>query len=312
MICLACMLFVSATSGEPEDIVVLFDMNRGESLAYFEQTRDYVSGGFLKEFVRKGDTFHLISFGDTPKIELSRRIEGEGDYRTIIGRLLLLYPLAPSSSLENALSYAEAFVGELPAGRNKKVVLFTAQSGTPLLGPGARFNGNTQVYVASIPSSLGMLSAGRKMVKTAPTATEKPPTAVKPLPPPLPDTPLVVQPVAPPPETGLPDVTTLLSEPPITLLPVFDHEYEPVLFDKLKVMMIILPLSLLFLLCVLVLAVIFTRKKRTDTSISVTNLIESYLYLMKGKPAPERWGRIGGHSARGLLRRASAIKEQMV
>jgi hypothetical protein len=290
------MLFVSATSGEPEDIVVLFDMSRNESLGYFEQTRNYISGGFLKEFVRKGDTFHLISFGDTPRIELSRRIEGEGDYRTIIGRLLLLYPLAQSSSPENALGYAETFVNELSAGRNKKVILFTAKSGFSAAESGARFNGRTQLYVASIPASFGTLSGGRSMVKPALTVTTP---AARPV---------------PPAEKIIPDVAVLLIEPPPeNSPPMLNWEYEPIPFDKLKAAMIVLPLALTFLLAVFVSAYILTWKQTAYTEEYTRNTIKDYLFHVKRKVVLKRTATLAKHhSGKGLLHKASEIKEQMV
>jgi hypothetical protein len=275
------MLFVSASSGEPMDIVVLFDMSRSELLARFEETRDYISGAFLREFVRKGDTFHLISFGDTPRLELSRRIESEGDYRTIIGRLLLLYPLAQSSSLENAAGYAGAFVNELPPEREKKVVVFTAKDGFSATELGANFNGHTQVYLASLSAPFGTLSSGRTM--TPPVAAV--PAPVKIAPPPVPKAVAPETPVVPPPPMVLPEVSILPFEPFQTAPLLPDGKYEPVLFDKLKAAMIILPVSLTFLLCLLIFACAFTRKK-TAYADSYT-ITKDYLYQLNKQASSE-------------------------
>jgi hypothetical protein len=281
-----CLLFVSASSGEPMDIVVLFDMSRSESLAYFEQTRDYISGAFLKEFVRKGDTFHLISFGDTPRLELSRRIEGEGDYRTIIGRLLLLYPLAQSSSAENAAGYAETFINELPAERNKKVVFFTAKNGFSIAELGARFNEHTHLYLASVPASFGMLSSGRTM--KAPVVAAQPP-AKSPAPPtPVPEAAPPAKLEIPPLEITLPEVSILPLEPFQVALPLPEEEYEPILFDKFKAAMIFLPLSLALLLCFLVFACILTWKKSARAPYTA-DITEDYLYRLTQNAASEEW-----------------------
>jgi hypothetical protein len=297
------MLFVSASSGEPMDIVVLFDMSRSESLARFEETRDYISGAFLREFVRKGDTFHLISFADAPRLELSRRIEGEGDYRTVIGRLLLLYPLAQDSSLENAAGYAATFVNELPPEREKKVVVFTAKDGFSPMELGAHFNGHTQVYLASLSAPFGTLRSGRTMM---------PPVAAAPVPakipsPPVPEAVAPETPVVPPLPTVLPEVSILPLEPfqMAPLLP--DVKYEPVLFDKFKVVMIILPVSLTFLLCLLIFACAYTRKK-TASADSYT-ITKDYLYqLNKHASSDEINVAIKQHRfTRGLLQAASNI-----
>jgi hypothetical protein len=274
------MLLVSASSGEPMYIVVLFDMNRSESFARFEETRDYISGGFLREFVRKGDTFSLVSFADTPKLEISRRIESEGDYRTIIGRLLLLYPLARSSSLENAAGYAEAFISELPAEREKKVVVFTAKNELSATELGARFNEHTQVYLASLSAPFGALRSGRSTM-TPPVAAAPVPAKIPP--PPVPEAATPDTPVVPPLETAFPEVSILPLEPFQTPLLLPDGKYEPVPFDKLKAALIILPVSLAFLLCILVFAWAFTRKKATPAA--PYTMAHDYLYLLNKQAA---------------------------
>jgi hypothetical protein len=342
------------------DIVVLFDMGRsglgdlGEtyrSFAHFEETRDYITGAFLKEFLRKGDTFHLISFGDTPRIELSRRIEGEGDYRTIIGRLLLLYPLAQSSSLENAAAYAQAFVAELPPARQKKVVFFTAQGGVTATELGMRFNSeNTNTYLAAIPASFGTLVSGRGMMKvppkiTPPVITAGPPLIAPPVitvyPPVLPSLPafntneftepmpplVLIPPVsgsiertAPAPLSNVeppvikmlhgnpPDITAAPANPEFRL--IWDGRDEPVLFDKIEVLVTILPLAGMILLFALALgcAVTWKRKSRADTY-----TIEDYLCQMNENNAPENSEEAVRYDlpTRGLLQKADEAREQL-
>jgi hypothetical protein len=314
------------------DIVVVFDMSRGESgdagvswdagesvgvgtsidaLAYFERTRDYISGAFLKEFLRKGDTFHLISFADTPRMEISRRIEGEGDYRTIIGRLLLLYPLARGSSLENAAAYAEAFVSELPPSRQKKVVFFTAKSGIAAEELGVRFHEKAEVFLASIPGSFETLASGRAMTKAPPQAAPPANTARSPVPaaPPVLAAPPVPLPKAEtPPVLNPPDITAVLMFPESQPLPGGDA--EPALFDRMKALTVILSVAVMILLVVLTLACIVTWKKRDCD----TYTLEDYLHQLNGNTEQGQQQiqvRYGIISARGLLQKASAVKEQL-
>ena len=319
-VCLMCMTFVSATSGEPIDIVVLFDMSRSGSgetysaLAHFEETREYISGAFLKEFLRKGDTFHLISFGGAPRLELSRRIESEGDYRTIIGRLLLLYPLAQSSSLENAAAYAQAFIAELPSARQKKVVFFTAQGGVTATELGARFNSeNTDVYLAAIPTSFGTLASGRAMMKAPPklpVITARPPVPPE-LTPPISENVGRTEPAPPVIELlfGSPPDIAAVSAPPESG-PIWDSRDEPVLFDKIKTLMIILPLAGMILLFALGLGCALTWKKRERAD---TYTLDDYLYQMNGYDALENAE--GGVRytipSGGLLQKAGKVRKQL-
>ncbi|MDR1178855.1 MAG: hypothetical protein LBK64_08500, partial [Spirochaetaceae bacterium] len=83
---------------EPIDLVVILDTSSSMSSSYNE-VADYLTGPFLREQLRLGDTFHLIAFSRAPALELSRRIEGRGDIQTIIGRLLILYPVNPDTDV---------------------------------------------------------------------------------------------------------------------------------------------------------------------------------------------------------------------
>ena len=113
-----------AGAAGPMDLVMLLDTSASMSKSYWE-TSDYLIGPFLKEFLRVGDTFHLISFAGTPKVEISRLIEGVGDVEAVIGRLLLMYPLDPQSDLAGALSFAENYASSLPGDRHRKLILVT-------------------------------------------------------------------------------------------------------------------------------------------------------------------------------------------
>jgi hypothetical protein len=122
---------VSAQEG-PIDLILLLDTSSSMSASYRE-INEYMTGPFLREFLRTGDTFHLIPFSDTPRTDVSRRIEGRGDVETIIGRMLLQYPLDPWSDIAAALSYTEQYISTLPS-RPKKVILLS--DGVPDPRPG--------------------------------------------------------------------------------------------------------------------------------------------------------------------------------
>ena len=112
------------SSGGPMDLIVVLDTSASMSSSY-QKTSDYLIGPFLKNFLRIGDTFHLISFAGTPKVEISRRVEGAGEVEAVIGRLLLMYPLDPASDVSGALNYASQYASSLSGGRPKKVILIT-------------------------------------------------------------------------------------------------------------------------------------------------------------------------------------------
>lgn len=112
------------------DLIVVLDTS-SSMYAHHQQVSDYVIGPLLKDFLRYGDTFHLISFSSSAKIEISRKIEGIGDIETIIGRLLLLYPLNQYSDLIAALQYTARYLSDLPENRTKTVVFITDGDQSP-------------------------------------------------------------------------------------------------------------------------------------------------------------------------------------
>jgi hypothetical protein len=156
----------------PIDLILLLDTSAGMSGSYRE-VNDYMTGAFLKEFLRIGDTFHLIPFSDTPRVDVSRRIEGRGDVETIIGRMLLQYPLEPRPDISAALSYAERYASTLPA-RPKKIILLTGGNAVSLDAAGL------QNLVAETKTRLGRQGIGLEYVKvplTALPASGRPPQA---------------------------------------------------------------------------------------------------------------------------------------
>ena len=109
------------SSSSPIDLVLLLDTSSAMAPSN-ENVNSYITGSFLSEFLRIGDTFHLIAYSSTPRLDAARRISGRGDVETIIGRMLLQYPVENGSNLSAAIRYAEEYITTLPA-RPKKIVL---------------------------------------------------------------------------------------------------------------------------------------------------------------------------------------------
>jgi len=113
-------------NASPIDLILLLDTSSTMSSSY-ENVNNYITGDFLNEFLRVGDTFHLIAFSSNSRLDVARRISGVGDVETIIGRMLLQYPIENGSNISSALSYAEQYITTLPA-RQKKIVLVSVGS----------------------------------------------------------------------------------------------------------------------------------------------------------------------------------------
>ena len=115
--------FVNGQNAGPVDLVLLLNTSSGMSSSY-ENVNNYITGPFLSEFLRVGDTFHLIVFSQSPRLDIARRINQKGDVETIIGRMMLQYPVENGNNLAAAITFTENYVSSLPS-RPKKIVLVT-------------------------------------------------------------------------------------------------------------------------------------------------------------------------------------------
>jgi hypothetical protein len=186
-------LVPAAGQESPADLILLLDISASMSGSYRE-VRDYITGPFLKEYLRFGDTFHIISFSATPRLEIARRIEGRGDLETLIGRLFLLYPLEPGSDIQGALAYLESYLSRLPPSRPKKIVLVSDGEAVPELA-GA---GGIEKLIAETKTRLAGRDAALDFVSVPLRALPSPRPARAPLPdqPPVPP-PVSVSPASP-------------------------------------------------------------------------------------------------------------------
>lgn len=114
-------------NAEPIDLVLVLNTSSGMSSSY-ENVNDYITGSFLSEFMRVGDTFHLIAFSGNQRLDVARQISSLGDVETIIGRMLLQYPVESGDNIGAAIAYAEKYVLSLPARPKKIVVVSTGGS----------------------------------------------------------------------------------------------------------------------------------------------------------------------------------------
>ena len=128
---------VYGQNSTPIDLILLLDTSSGMASSY-ETVNNYLTGAFLSEFLRVGDTFHLIAFSGTPRMDVARRITGRGDIETIIGRMLIQYPVENGSDVRAAISFAEGYAASLPSRPKKIVMIGTGSPEINSLVTGAR------------------------------------------------------------------------------------------------------------------------------------------------------------------------------
>jgi hypothetical protein len=114
----------SGADSDATDVVVLLDVSQSV-MPYFQDVTDFVISSVVKDYLRFGDTFHLLSFGEIAQTEIAQRMSSEADVKSVLGRLYLLYPLARYSDLVGGLSYLYQYVADLPESRRKVIVVIT-------------------------------------------------------------------------------------------------------------------------------------------------------------------------------------------
>src|SRR4030042_581292 len=138
--CLALLLLVLlAATAAGMDVVTMVDTS-ASMFPYYDELQQYLLRDLLEHWLHKGDTFHLLSFADTPETEIAGRVSGARELAEIIERIYLLRALGRYTDLVAALDYLYAYLDALPADSPKLVLLLTAGRHDPPPGspnPGA-------------------------------------------------------------------------------------------------------------------------------------------------------------------------------
>ncbi len=131
---LALVLVASpAIAQDRVDLIVLLDSSQS-MFQYYNQVVDFVLSGTVREYMRFGDAFHLLSFSDSTQIEIAQVLRTEQDLKSVIARLYLLYPLGKNTDLVTALKNVYQYVSDLPESSAKHIVLITDGMHSPAPG----------------------------------------------------------------------------------------------------------------------------------------------------------------------------------
>jgi hypothetical protein len=113
-----------AQAKDISDVVVLLDTSES-MFPYFEQVVDIIVTRVARDYLRQGDTFHLLTFSDTTQLELAQGIKYEEDVRSLISRLYLVYPFGKNTDLISAVNYLQQYATDLPERNDKMIVIIT-------------------------------------------------------------------------------------------------------------------------------------------------------------------------------------------
>jgi hypothetical protein len=178
------------------DLVVLLDSSQS-MFAFNEGVRRFVLERVASEYLRLGDSFHLLSFAESQKVELSRVYDRKGAAQDIVARLFLSLPLGQSTDLLSAMDFLYRYVDGLPENGSRRLVVLISDlihnpaAGSPysrisLDAASSRVKETVQrmrergwsVIVIKIPEDLGLLASSPSAGKTgSPEPGAVPPSA---------------------------------------------------------------------------------------------------------------------------------------
>lgn len=136
MLVLVLFAAMPGVAQERVDLIVLLDSSQS-MIPYYNQVVDYVLSQTVREYMRFGDAFHLLSFSDSTQVEIAQVLKTEQDLKSVIARLYLLYPLGKNTDLVTALKNVYQYVADLPESSAKFIVLITDGMHSP--APGSPF-----------------------------------------------------------------------------------------------------------------------------------------------------------------------------
>jgi hypothetical protein len=124
VIILLLVIVLPAANAQQLDMIVLLDISESV-FPIFDDLVGYLIHNTVNNHLRMGDYFHLITFADTPQIEVSQKLESRDQAEEIVKYLLLLQPLGKYTDLVSAMKYLFHYTGDLPSGREKIILVLT-------------------------------------------------------------------------------------------------------------------------------------------------------------------------------------------
>ncbi|MDR2793960.1 MAG: hypothetical protein LBB61_09920 [Treponema sp.] len=183
-----------------------------------DEVKSFIMGTFIKDYLKFGDTFHLISFNGTASVEISRRIMGNDDLNAISAALSLPH-ISAVSNPAGALAFAAAYIASLASTRSKKAVLITNAP-------------NAQNIVSEARTRFSALHVPLEWINL-PSAPHPPPVAPQTAPQaPVQTTPEQTMPE--PPEQSVPAAPDVMQHQPKVIVPQAPDEVQSVTIQPPK------------------------------------------------------------------------------
>ncbi len=147
-ICFIVLSFIFCTNlfcaEEGLDLILMVDTSSSME-RYFGDLTNFIVSGILADYLREGDTFHLLRFADTPAFELAEKYEGSASLEVVLSKLLLLRDkllFGKYTDIISGIEYLVRYAESLPKDKRKLLILLTDGVNDP--PPESRFFGMSQ------------------------------------------------------------------------------------------------------------------------------------------------------------------------
>jgi hypothetical protein len=119
------LLGITALAGSADiDVVVMVDTSES-MFPVFDDVVNYLLRDLLENRLHTGDSFHLLSFADSPEEEIRLDIEDRSDITAVIDRILLLKPLGQYTDLIAAVNFLYDYTRSIDPQNKKLILLLT-------------------------------------------------------------------------------------------------------------------------------------------------------------------------------------------
>jgi hypothetical protein len=119
------LVVAAGTAGaETADVIVLLDTSES-MFSYVDPVVNYVIDSVVEDYIRLGDSFHILTFSDAAQLELSQEVKSNADLRAIVTRLYLLYAFGANTDLASAIDYLEQYASDLGDSSLKNIIIIT-------------------------------------------------------------------------------------------------------------------------------------------------------------------------------------------
>ena len=106
------------------DVIVMVDTSES-MFPVFDDVVNYLIRDLLENRLHTGDSFHLLSFADSPEEEIRLDIEDRADITAVIDRILLLRPLGQYTDLIAAVDFLYDYTRRIDPKNRKLILLLT-------------------------------------------------------------------------------------------------------------------------------------------------------------------------------------------